>query len=275
MKKSVLVIFAFSLLGFTNAKAQAGDLFITPARVIFDNSSRSEELTLANIGKDTATYSISFLQYNMTEAGGFVLASKSDTGTMYADPFLRVFPRKVTIPPNESQVVRLEFHKKSGIKDGEYRSHLYFRSEHNYDPRGEEKLADTTKMAVKLIPIYGVSIPIIVRSGKLSSTASINDAKIETPVNDSIPVLKMVINRTGNSSVYGNLLVKFEPVGEKPFEIGVMNGVGVYCNINKRNISMKLQKAKGLKMQKGKITVTYTNKEGEKGNVLAEQKIDL
>gem|GEM_PF-5683234 len=36
-----------------------GDLLIAPKRIVFDGSKRVEEINLANIGKDTATYTIS------------------------------------------------------------------------------------------------------------------------------------------------------------------------------------------------------------------------
>lgn len=48
-----------------------GDLLITPRRVVFDGSTRSIDLNLANTGKDTATFSISLVQIRMTEEGSF------------------------------------------------------------------------------------------------------------------------------------------------------------------------------------------------------------
>ena len=38
-----------------------GDLLVTPRRVVLDGRDRSMDLSLANIGKDTATYTISFV----------------------------------------------------------------------------------------------------------------------------------------------------------------------------------------------------------------------
>ena len=48
-----------------------GNLLITPRRLVFEGSKRSIDVNLANIGQDTATYSISIVQIRMTENGSF------------------------------------------------------------------------------------------------------------------------------------------------------------------------------------------------------------
>ncbi len=48
-----------------------GDLLISPIRIVFEGSKRSQEINLANVGKDTASYTISMLDYRMKEDGGF------------------------------------------------------------------------------------------------------------------------------------------------------------------------------------------------------------
>ena len=58
----------FTLFAGLNANSQS-DLLITPFRVVFENGKNIEELTVANTGKDTARYTISFLQYKMLSTG--------------------------------------------------------------------------------------------------------------------------------------------------------------------------------------------------------------
>ena len=49
------------LLSFISADAIAqGDLLIYPKRVLFEGPKRAETLNLSNVGKDTATYKITF-----------------------------------------------------------------------------------------------------------------------------------------------------------------------------------------------------------------------
>ncbi len=67
------------------------DLLITPIRVVFEGNKQKEALNLVNMGKDTATYSISFIQYNMEEDGSFIVIETPDSGQMFADPYLTDF----------------------------------------------------------------------------------------------------------------------------------------------------------------------------------------
>lgn len=89
-----------SLLFSSSAMAQ-GDLLIFPKRVVFEGAKRSEELSLANIGKDSATYVLSFVQIRMKEDGTFDKITTPDLAQSFADKNLRFFPRSVTLAPNE------------------------------------------------------------------------------------------------------------------------------------------------------------------------------
>ncbi len=64
------------------------------------------------------------------------------------------------------------------------------------------------QLNVQLIPIYGISIPIIIRSGEVQVSSSLNDLKLETQA-DGIQNLNFSINRTGNISVYGDIIVQY------------------------------------------------------------------
>src|SRR5437868_5880944 len=121
------VLILLSFLTASKLSAQ-GNLLITPKRVVFEGNKRSEELNLANIGKDTATYIISFIQYRMEEDGKFVKITQPDPGQNFADKNLRFFPRTVTLGPNEAQTVKVQLTKANDLAPGEYRSHLYFRA---------------------------------------------------------------------------------------------------------------------------------------------------
>ncbi|MDQ6609880.1 MAG: hypothetical protein M3Y85_08675, partial [Bacteroidota bacterium] len=69
-KKAFIICFLSGLIfsSFSKTNAQ-GNLLVTPKRVVFEGSKRSEELNLANTGKDSATYDISFIQIRMKEDG--------------------------------------------------------------------------------------------------------------------------------------------------------------------------------------------------------------
>ena len=270
-----LLFMLIPILAFNFHSNAQGDLLITPTRVIFDGNKQKEELNLVNTGNDTAIYSISFLQYNMKEDGTFTMIEKPDSGQMFADPYLRIFPRRVTLAPREPQVIMLQFRRKADMATGEYRSHLYFRAEKDSKPLGAENtVTDTTQLKVQLIPIFGLSIPVIIRTGAVNVSASLSDLKMEIQ-QDTIPYLKLTINRTGNISIYGDITVDYIPVQGKPYQIGTVKGMGVYTNINKRYVSIKLNKTPGTTLSNGKLKVQYASSGENKRVLYAEQEMEI
>ncbi|MEI6695110.1 MAG: hypothetical protein WCO13_03485 [Bacteroidota bacterium] len=274
MKRMLLLLILLPLFGVNlNVQAQ-GDLLVSPVRVVFEGSKQKEEISLVNTGTDTAVYSVSFLQYKMTEEGGFEIIDKPLEGQLFADPFLRIFPRKVTLAPREAQVIRLQLRKTSDMAVGEYRSHLYFRAEKGKSPLGMDiKGKDTALMSVQITPVFGISIPIIIRNGDVKSTATLSNLKIEKL--DSLQNLKFTINRTGNSSIYGDLVAEYITPQGKTIEIGLMRGVAVYTTVNLRNGSMRINPLKGIDFTKGKIKLRFTTPKDTPYAVYAEQELVL
>lgn len=253
------LIYIYVVLLSTPVLAQ-GDLMITPTRVVFEGNKHKEELSLANMGNETATFSISFVEKIMNEDGSFENVPPQDSVPSSAQPYLRIFPRQVTLAPRESQSVIVQFRRKAGMPSGEYRSHLFFRSEKEYKPLGQDKTArDSTALSVSITPIFGMSIPIIVRTGEVTATASLSHLKLET-LQDQSQNISFTVHRTGNSSLYGDFKLMFAPEKGTPFEVGALNGVGVYTTIDKRELQIKLTTPSGVHLSKGKLLVTYTQK---------------
>jgi hypothetical protein len=272
--KKLLLFMAIIVFSF-KAEAQ-GNLMVTPSRVVFEGNKQKEVLNLINMGKETTTYSVSFVQKNMKEDGSFVNIDESEIGQQFADSYLRIFPRQITLAPNEGQSIVVQYRRKADMKPGEYRSHLYFRSEKDYTALGDKTAAkDSKSLSIQLIPIYGMSIPVIIRTGETTVTATLSDLKREKQ--GEIPNLSFTINRTGNISLYGDILVQFIPEKGKPYDIAAMNGVGVYTSINKRNISLRLDldTEKGKSLTNGKLKVTYSSNGDGKSIVYASNELEI
>ncbi len=175
-----------------NTRAQ-GNLLITPKRAVFEGNKRSMDLNLANVGDDTATYAISLVQIRMTEEGGFETITEPDEGQLFASPYLRFFPRSVTLGPNEAQTVKIQLVKAGTLAPGEYRSHVYFRAVPEEKPLGEEEVTpqDPASISVKLVPIFGITIPAIIRVGKPDVSVTLSDLALRFE-NDTIPKLKFI-----------------------------------------------------------------------------------
>jgi hypothetical protein len=268
MYKPIIVFAYLYLLFFSVSTFAQGDLYVTPNRVILEGRKMNEVLSLANTGDKAATYSISFVQRRMNEDGSFTSIDASDEGAPFADPYLRIYPRQVTLEPKEGQSIVLQVRRTVNMPDGEYRSHIYFRSENDYAPLSKETNDTLKTVSVKLIPVFGISIPVIIRVGNVSATASLSNLSLD--LKNKKDEFNFTINRAGNASMYGDLIVEYIQDNKKAIKIGEMNGVAVYTNIKKRKIAIKVN-IEDISLNKGKIKVSYLSRED--ASVLAEAEI--
>jgi len=252
---AVFCVFAFC---FPVDAAAQGNLLITPRRVVFEGSRSSMDLNLANTGQDTATYAISLVQIRMKDDGGFENITEPDPDQRFADRFIRYFPRSVTLGPNEAQVVKVQLIRSNELLEGEYRSHIYFRAIPKKAPLGEEdKMRDTTSISVRLTPIFGITIPVIIRKGVSTTKVTLSDLAFDI-ANESEPRISFVFNRTGNMSVYGDITVDHISPSGKETRIGVANGIAVYTPNTMRRFQFNLNKELGVDFRSGKLRVIYS-----------------
>lgn len=251
------IFILFSLTFFPSKSIAQGDLMIMPKRLVFDGSQRSQEINLANTGKDTAVYAISFINYRMTEAGSFEQIESPEKGQRFATDFLRYFPRRVTLAPNEAQTIRVQLTKTGNLEQGEYRSHMYFRAVENQTALGEEDTSSSEGIAIQIKTVFGISIPIIIRHGKSSTSTSLSEVNLD--LTGDKPRLSLIINRSGNMSVYGNLKVEHISKTGNITEVGLVKGISVYTPNIRRQFSIDLIIPDGIDLHTGKIRVTYTS----------------
>jgi hypothetical protein len=265
----LLFIFISGAIGTMTAQ---GDLLIYPKRLVFEGRNNIEKLMLSNTGKDTAVYNISFLEYKMNETGDLKIISKAEAGVNSASSNVRFFPRKVILGPYESQKVKVQIRNTRSLKDGEYRSHLYFRSEENEEALGKTSTAKDSIMSAQLTAVFGISIPCILRKGINTTEVSISDLEfIQLPNQENI--LKFNLKRTGNMSAYGDFTINYIAPNNKIYEVSKMQGVGVYTSGNLRIIQIKLHKPDTLRFKGGAFKVIFTKNESKE--VLTEAKLML
>ena len=265
--------FVILILSSKSTMAQ-GDLMIFPKRIVFDGSKRTQELNLANSGKDTARYLLTLVQIRMKEDGTFETITEPDPGQNFADKYLRIFPRNVVLPPNEAQTVKVQLTNSGEIQPGEYRSHLYIRAEAEKSPLGEEEApVDTKSISVKLVAVFGISIPIIIRSGESTSSVSLSDVSFQ-PATDKKPVVKFTFNRSGNMSVYGDVAVNYVSPEGKIIPVASAKGLAVYNPTVKRYFNLELIDVPGVDYHKGSLKVSYSY-DAAKDKKLAEESIVL
>jgi P pilus assembly chaperone PapD len=252
-----------------------GNLLITPRRVVFEGTKKNQELNLANTGSDTATYNVSLVEYRMKEDGSFEEIREPDPGQNFADKYIRFFPRTVTLAPNEAQVVKMQLFRTNGLAAGEYRSHVYFRAVPKQTALGEEdKPKDSTTLSVKLVPIFGITIPVIIRVGETSVKVTLSDLSFQM-LNDTLPRLNLAFNRSGNISVYGDLEINHISPEGKATLVGTIRGIAVYTPNPVRRIKMDLNRIPGINYRAGKLQVIYSGQNDVKPVRLAEAELIL
>jgi uncharacterized membrane protein len=276
MKFSGIGIFILTMMLYFVSEifvSAQGDLLITPRRIVFEGSKRSIDLNLANSGKDSATYAISLVQMRMTEEGQFEKITEADPGQNFADKNLRYFPRSVKLAPGEAQTVKVQVYRPNQLEPGEYRSHFYFRAVQDEKPLGETVAAvDSNTISVILRPVFGITIPVIIRVGEPTTRLTITDLNTGM-FNDTIPVLSMVFNRTGNMSAYGDLAVYHVSPQGMETKVGIANGIAVYTPNTRRKVQVGLNRA--VDYRSGKLRVTFSAPSDVKPVKYAEAELAL
>ena len=216
------------------ASAQ-GDLLVAPTRVILDVR-RGTEVVLSNIGSEEATYRIGLELRRMMENGRLVPVEKTEANDTEeaALGMIRYAPRRIVLPPGQPQSVRLAARPGAELPDGEYRVHMSFKA----IPKPRQ-VTDTPQesenVSIQLIPIYGVTIPIIVRHGKLEAQVAINQPRVVE--SEEGAQLALTMSRAGDSSTYGELIVT-KPGLEDP--VVVSRGLAIYPELGSREVRIPL-----------------------------------
>ena len=246
--------------------AGVGDLLVAPTRLIL-NGGRGTEVILKNIGSETATYRVS-AELRRMNADGTLADVKDPTPAEKAAQDMIVFaPRKVTLPPNQPQAVRVSARPPQGLADGEYRVHLLFRA--IPEPTPVTAPTEAKGLAFKLIPVYGVTIPVIVRLGNLHATAGI--AAVEHIKHGGKEAVALELSRTGDRSTYGEIRV-MKPGVKEP--VALINGIAVYKEIAERRVVVPIA-ADYKGALTGPVTVQYFEVSDNGSSLAAETSATL
>lgn len=232
------------------ASAGVGDLLVAPTRIVLDGR-RGTEIVLNNIGDEPAIYRISVEFRRMTPEGNLVEVADPTPLEKAAADMIVYAPRRVTLAPHEPQSIRIAARPPAGLPDGEYRVHLLFRAVPPPTPVTPDNGQPVKGLHLQLIPIYGVTIPVIVRLGNLQVTAGISNVQMEKK--NGKPEIGLDLSRAGSRSTFGEVLV-LKPGVKDP--IAIEKAVAVYTELGKRHVSIPLdENYKGA--LSGPVTVQY------------------
>jgi hypothetical protein len=245
------------------AQAGVGDLLVAPTRLVLDGR-KATEIILNNIGDEPATYRVSVEFRRMTADGNLVDVTEPSAQEKAAADMIVYAPRRVTLAPREPQSIRIAARPPQGLPDGEYRVHLLFRAIPPSTPAGSTAGADHQGLNLQLIPIYGVTIPVIVRLGNLQASASIADVSLVKE--GGKPAIGLELSRSGSRSTFGEVRV-LKPGVKDP--IAIQRAIAVYTELGSRHVTVPIDDSyKGA--LSGPVTVQYVETYQDGNQKLAE-----
>lgn len=257
-------LLALAPTGIASPANAAGDLLIAPTRVILDGR-RGAEVILNNIGDEEATYRITLELRRMNVQGRLDdvdVAGANDKEKSALD-IIRYAPRRVTLPPNQPQSIRIGLQAIDTLPDGEYRAHMLFRAIPK-TPAADGSADSGNSLRIQLIPIYGISIPVIVRKGNLQGTAAL--ANVRMGRDNEGPTLEFDMARQGDKSIFGEIHVT-KPGQSEP--LSVAKGIAIYPEVASRSVSLPLPAEVAAKM-KGDIIISYYEAPEAGGGLIAQ-----
>ena len=232
-RKTAPAALAATLLAVLPAAANAGvgDLLVAPTRIMLDGR-KGTEIVLNNIGDDPATYRISVEFRRMTTDGKLEDVTEPTAQEKAAADMIVYAPRRVTLAPHEPQSIRIAARPPQGLPDGEYRVHLLFRA---IPPSTPVTAApeEAKGLKLQLIPVYGVTIPVIVRLGNLEAKAGISNVALEKK--DGKMEVSLDLSRSGSRSTYGQVQVLKAGVKDP---IAIQRSVAIYTEVNDRHLTI-------------------------------------
>ena len=247
-----------------------GDLLVAPTRVVL-NGSGGTEVVLNNIGSQPATYRIT-LELRRMNANG-ELEDVGDVEANFAEKaaleMIRYAPRRITLPPDQPQSIRITARPGADLPDGEYRVHMSFRAVPESAPIATAPQAPVSGVVIQLTPIYGITIPIIIRKGQLEAQAAIANPRVVATAEGKVLTLDM--SRSGAKSIYGELAA-FAPGAKQP--VYSARGVAIYPELQARKVELPLSADQAEKLR-GPLRFEYRETPENGGKLIAAVEASL
>ena len=265
LRKLALIAGAFATLAVSGAHAQ-GDLLVAPTRVEIDGRG-SAQVILSNIGAEEATYRVSLELRRMNTDGTLdeVAPEQVTPAEEAALEMVRFSPRRVVLPPGQPQTVRVSARPDPALPDGEYRAHMMFQALPRVRAITEEDAAAAAgDIAIRLIPVYGITIPVIIRKGQLEAVAALSNPRIVTE--EGVPLLRIDMTRTGDRSTFGEIRV-IKP--GLPDPVLLARGIAIYTEVGIRHLALPLTPEQAAEMRSGNLRFEYRELPEKGGALLA------
>lgn len=218
------------LLPGAEAAAEA-QLFVHPTLVMLSEGKRSERLHIVNQGDATGVFELAWVDYAMTREGGLSVVDEIAAPSWSLQPFVRYSPRRVTLRPGETQIVKIALRAGGDVAEAEYYSHLRVVTlQDDVDAAAKGDPAPTGSVTVEART--AIAVPVIWRNSQAESRAAIESAVFEAARQRLIVELR----RVGPLSTRGYLHV----LGPDSRPLADPMPLVIYPSIERRTASVQL-----------------------------------
>lgn len=225
----------------TTVAASEASLFLTPQFIVFDDQSTSQAVHVVNRGNRTGVFAVRWIDHTMTEEGRLFTWEDPDRSPWSLQPYVRYSPRRVTLRPGESQLVRIALKKPyDKVPIGEYFSHLNVVTlnknvEESIRQQEVGKEEEQEAGVFRVVARTGISIPVLWRHTRDQPAA-------EVEIDQWDPLQKLLalqVKRLGQVSTRGFLHVVIRR-GEKETRLLDPHPLVIYPNISGRKVKLSL-----------------------------------
>lgn len=222
-----------ALLALSPVAVLAQGVVVAPHAVYIDHATRAGAIELYNPGAEPVEVGISFgFGYPTTDSAGTVgldLLDEPPAGQPGATAWLQAFPRRVTVPPQQRQTIRLLATPPAGLPDGEYWARVIVSAKAGRIPVAG--VPDSNEITVGLTLEIRTVIAAVYRKGQL--TTGITLAPVSARYASDTIAVRIPMTRTGTAAYLGTAQV--EVVDAQGRVVGeAERTVGVYYTLDPR-----------------------------------------
>lgn len=199
--------------------SRAAAVTVSPTALFIDSRSPTATLVLFNAGTAPEEIEIGFaFGYPMTDAQGrtnTVLTDSAPAGDPSILPYVRAFPRRLTLAPGQRQTVRVLVQAPAGMAEGEYWGRVVVRSRGGTPPI-EENRGD---VRMQLNVETAVATAVLFRKGTVTTGLAVNGTTARLTPAGGVEA-EFDVRRTGNAVFLGHM--RAEVVTADGRVVGVM-----------------------------------------------------
>lgn len=265
-----------------SAPAAAASVNLNPKRLIFDRPGKSATVSVASGAGSAGSYDVELVDRVMLPDGQIVPLDEAKgqpetTRLKSAKAYMVATPRRIRIAAGGGQAIRVRATPSADLAPGEYRTHLTVTG---IPPADSGLTAEQAagrregELSFRINSVLAISIPLILRVGPVDVRAAIEKPLIsfETVSLDgkAPPAKTAMLNfdlvRLGANSLYGDLEVRgSRKQGDPP--IGLIRGIGVYPEIDRRQVKIALTRIPAAGEQ---IEIQFRDDDTSPGKILSK-----